>query len=121
MGVSTPLWYADSADRDLGRTEEEHHLMQLKCLMLGSENVRCLMIGSKNVKCLMISSKSAGIPSPGRGFGGRDRAVHGDWSREVDQAAGAAEARSRGAGEGDVGVLVTDTQEEAELSPLNSV
>lgn len=28
---------------------------------------------------------------PGRGFGGRDRAVHGDWSGEVDEAAGATE------------------------------
>ena len=46
--------------------------------------------------------------------------MHGVWSREVDQAASAAEARSRGAGEGDVGVLVTDKQEEAELSPLKS-
>ena len=77
------------------------------------------MIGSEKVKCLMIGSGSAGILSPWRGFCGRDRAVHGDWSREVDQAAGAAEACSRGAGEGDVGVLVTDRQEEAELSPLH--
>jgi len=62
---------------------------------------------------LLIGSpgRSSGDLSPGGGLGGRDRAVHGDRSREVHQAAGAAEARPGRARERDVGVLVDGRRE----------
>ena len=42
---------------------------------------------------------------PGRGLGGRDRAVHGDWAGEVNQTAGTTEASAGGPRERDVGIL----------------
>lgn len=42
---------------------------------------------------------------PGGGLGGRGRAVHGDWSGEVNQTAGATETSSGGPRERDVSVL----------------
>lgn len=42
---------------------------------------------------------------PGCGLSGWDRAVHGDWSGEVNQTAGATETSSGGPRERDVSVL----------------
>ncbi len=42
---------------------------------------------------------------PGSGLSGRGRAVHCDWSGEVNQTAGATETSARGPRERDVGIL----------------
>lgn len=47
---------------------------------------------------------------PGSGLSGRGRAVHGDWSGEVNQTTSAAETGTGGPRERDVGILIHGQQ-----------
>lgn len=58
---------------------------------------------------------------PGRGLSGWSRAVHGDWSSEINQTASATETSAGGARERDVGILEkTDRLSCSDGSPSSS-